>query len=263
MTDIQQACVQFGRDLLETADLDPLYVMLAASDLDRKVLGRFLLAYGMYYHAGVACHIATTRDFWQTAWNHIAKAPRGTERRHFRGKLAETSIKGMWAMGEPEVALEVIYPQMVGGSTFPLPFGMVFNRTQTLPGFGPWIAFKMADIGDRSGYARVDFAACELAIYKDPVKGAALWRYGDQEATIQKHEVREVCEEIRLAVGETRMAPPLYDRPINIQEVETILCKFKSHYNGHYPVGKDTREILHGLKGWGALADMLASCPLL
>jgi hypothetical protein len=43
-------------------------------------------------------------------------------------------------------------------------------------------------------------------------------------------------------------APPRFERAINIQEIETILCKWKSHMNGHYKVGKDTHEIHEALK---------------
>lgn len=45
-------------------------------------------------------------------------------------------------------------------------------------------------------------------------------------------------------------APPLYDRPINIQEVEAVLCKWKSHMNGHYPLLNDITEIRDGLVPW-------------
>jgi hypothetical protein len=45
----------------------------------------------------------------------------------------------------------------------------------------------------------------------------------------------------------TLKAPPRFERRINIQEIETILCKWKSHINGHYFVGKDIQEIRHGL----------------
>jgi hypothetical protein len=52
-------------------------------------------------------------------------------------------------------------------------------------------------------------------------------------------------------------APGGTPRPVNVQEVETIFCKYKSHLKGHYPLGKDTREIHHGLDGWGDLAQEL------
>ncbi len=257
VTEIQARCVDFGRALLFTGDLDPLYVMVYAAQMKRRELGRFLLGYGMFYHAGVAAMLTRYPRFWEQVEELLPYAPRGTERRHFRGELARSSVKMMRELGPPEVALSHIYPDIYPGER-PLTFSEVFEGAQTLRGFGPWIAFKMADIAERVAYRYIDFTGCELSIYRDPVKGAALWRYGDQDATIQPGEVSEVCEEIRVALGADLLAPPLYDRPINVQEVETVLCKFKSHYNGHYPIGKDTREILHGLDGYGPLADRLA-----
>jgi hypothetical protein len=52
-------------------------------------------------------------------------------------------------------------------------------------------------------------------------------------------------------------APPRHDRPVGVQEVETCLCKYKSYVNGHYPIGKDSRELRHALTGWGSKADQL------
>jgi len=258
MTPHQEACVAFGRQLIDTSDLDPLYTVLDYARLDPVLLGRYLLAYGMFYHWGVAAGIAQAPDFWDMARQaDEEKWPRGTERRHFRGAISRNSIAFCSAFGEPEETLARIYP-----GTGALTFHQVFDGAQTLSGFGPWIAFKMADIADRTGYRAVDFAGCNLSIYRDPVKGAALWRYDDQNAPIRPGEVGPVCEEIRLALGPERLAPPRFERPINIQEVETVLCKYKSHVNGHYPPGKDTREGFHALAGWGPLADRIAECPL-
>ena len=54
------------------------------------------------------------------------------------------------------------------------------------------------------------------------------------------------------------LAPPFYDRPVNIQEVETVLCKFKAHYKHHYPMGNDSYHIRQALVGWGDLAQELS-----
>src|SRR6185437_10528018 len=51
------------------------------------------------------------------------------------------------------------------------------------------------------------------------------------------------------------LAPPWRDRPVNIQEIETVLCKWKSHLHGRYPVGKDTSEVKHGLYAWGKCSE--------
>jgi hypothetical protein len=50
-------------------------------------------------------------------------------------------------------------------------------------------------------------------------------------------------------------APPLHDRPVGLQEVETILCKWKSHQNGHYPLNNDIDEIRAGVKSWIPISD--------
>jgi hypothetical protein len=50
-------------------------------------------------------------------------------------------------------------------------------------------------------------------------------------------------------------APPFGERKVNIQEVETILCKFKSHLSGHYPWQNDTIEIRAGLGPWQPVCE--------
>lgn len=50
-------------------------------------------------------------------------------------------------------------------------------------------------------------------------------------------------------------APPRYERPVNAQEAETILCKWKSHMGGHYRLGEDVVACRQGLL-WAA------KCPL-
>jgi hypothetical protein len=91
-----------------------------------------------------------------------------------------------------------------------------------------------------------------MNLYESPRKGAEL---------IAKLSGKEMTVDQVLAKLEAKFssfqAPPLYDRPVNVQEVETILCKWKSHTSGHYPVGKDIKEIRHNLEGWGPLADHL------
>jgi hypothetical protein len=53
-------------------------------------------------------------------------------------------------------------------------------------------------------------------------------------------------------------AQPREHRRFGAFEAETVLCKWKSHMNGHYAPGKDTYEIREGLHGWGDLATQLS-----
>lgn len=248
----------FGKALLDTNDLDPLYNMLWCANIPPLTMERFIIAYSLYYHAGVAAKCAEAPDskFWSLIrYGMDNKWPRGTERRHWRGKAAYESYKNISSVSPRSLFAHWMTP-------YPHKFQSIFTAVQVWTGFGPWIAFKVADLIDRVYTPVYEFEKANLAIYKDPKKGAALFLYGDQEQKVGAFEVDRALE--RIIVGfDDRLAPPRYERKVNIQEAETILCKFKSHYNGHYPVGKDTREILHALEGWGDLAQELSRCPLL
>lgn len=241
--------VPFGRQLIETEDLDPVYCALVRSEFDKAILARWLVAYWCVYHCGSASWIAEQPNFWDalilSAKNAtpspLGKAwPRGTERRHWRGLQAADSVYDLVARGlSPDIMLERLEKAAENG------VGRVMEEAQTYRGFGSWIAFKIADMMDRVWGTPVQFDNAIMLMFKDPVKG------------IDMVEGRKVNYKDRVGVVERLVgefsdykAPPRYDRPINVQEVETILCKWKSHQNGHYPIGKDIREIRHGLEGW-------------
>lgn len=241
---------EFGKALLKTGDLDPVYIMLIEAQLPRATLLRFCLAYWCFYHVGVAAYIAEKPAFF---WHrmreaHDKKFPRGSERRHFRGGISANTIAHLRAQ---KTSPEKIAEAMMRGTTFK----EVSASVKQWPNFGPWIAFKIADMKDRVLGEPVDFSDCALDIYRDPVKGAALIAHGDvnRQVDIEKVVARLVKE------FSSFKAPPLFDRPVNVQEVETIMCKYKSHYNGHYPVGNDTAEVENALAApdWGKLAARL------
>jgi hypothetical protein len=101
----------------------------------------------------------------------------------------------------------------------------------------------------------ITFRRETLKLYKQPTKGAELWC---ESESLNYHElgISGVVQLLEKQFGEYK-APPTYDRPVGVQECETILCKWKSHLNGYYPMGKDSREILEDLHGWGDLAESL------
>lgn len=276
---------EFGKRLIETGDLDPIYLMLNAGIKDESLLARWCLAYWMFYHAGVASKIAEAESgrFWDLCMGaEDKKWPRGTERRHFRGQAARLAIVSAynkhpspeeavrWAatgFRDPRVAhLVRNEPQHVTE---------VMARVQAWTGFGPWIAFKIADMLDAVLGFPVDFRNSEHLWYDDP-KFGAVWVYaqglGNGMATKEFAQgvwdnlqpkartdlVTKIAGDLWLGLHNVRR-PPVGAGGLGaqIQEVETVLCKYKSHLNGHYPVGKDTREILHALDGWGPLSDSL------
>lgn len=256
--------IKFGKALLETGDLDPIYIMLwkAKDKLGHNKLYRWLLAYWWFYHAGVASTISALDGlgFYERALRlaQTKGTPRGTERRHFRGQACVNSID--WFSDHcvrPESAVERLIERCDSVDDV---LHFVKNKW---PLFGPWIGFKIADMLERLDIAPIKFPIKTLDMYSEPTKGAALAakRFPKLWSENQDDPPPDTTDVVKhlIKVFSKYKAPPRYERPVNVQEIETILCKWKSHLNGHYPVGKDTKEIKHALRGWGKTAEMLRS----
>jgi hypothetical protein len=259
---------EFGRRLLETNDLDPIYVALCgllkgAKDKDRDWVKRWLVAYWCYYHAGVACHMADRKAsaFWDimmtAAENQVqtpvgGRWPRGHERRHFRGEQGTDAIAEL-AMKYSQPEKLVDYVMGTGGH-----FTDVAQRVKEHRGFGPWMAFKVADMAERVFKISVDFSESHVFMFTDPTKAALmLWRKRKKLPDTARPKDKKTEGEIIHGVVEYLLmtfrgwkAPPDDHRPLGLQEIETILCKWKSHMNGHYPIYNDIDEIREGLAPW-------------
>lgn len=233
----------FGRLLIETGDLDPIYVMLhTAMDMgvfsDEK-FRHWLLAYWCFYHSGTASWIADSRDFWKAMETAAGSKeyPRGSERRHFRAANATSSVA--WLKSKSQ---SYLFEGLVHCDTFE----EVSYFVQKWVGFGPWIAFKVADMVERLGIRSIEFRPTDIfSIFDSPAKGASLlkdWEEPQWEPDDQNEVNEWALNRVLSELGELK-APPRYDRPINVQEVETILCKWKSYLGGHYHVGKDVAEL--------------------
>lgn len=264
--------IEFGKALLKSEDLDPMYCAVTRAGIDSETLHRLMLAYCCLYHLGAAAKIAEKKGnaFWkllhEAAVNEGLKWPRGAERRHWRGANSVRSAEYLnRSFKNPEDTF-AYWCRALGRDL--TTYKAVSGRVQEAVAFGPWIAFKVADIGERVLGYDIDFSDCELGIYKDPRQGAAvayqelasfgqitqkLWDY-----PITDDELRGIVKTCVKAFSRLK-APPKLDRPINVQEVETIFCKYKSHLKGHYPLGKDSHELRSALEGWGDLASQIRS----
>lgn len=223
-------------------DLDPLYIALWKANLPYTQLCKFSFAYWCFYHAGLCCKLSEQAGFFGALLEVVKGGtayPRGTERRHFRGKLAIESITAIERRFR-RVGAEGIVDWIAEAAPI---VGKVMGRVEQLPGFGPWISWKAADMLERLGLAKINFTEADLVrMFRSSKQGA-----------------EEVCAAARIGSGlvpayqylvaklESLKAPPRYERPINVQEIETILCKWHSHLGGHYPVGKDSRELRLGI----------------
>lgn len=266
---------EFGTVLLQSYDLDPVYVALhtmgVRGQLGYDQLARWLLGYMLCYHCGAACYFsdATGEEFWKriylAAHNEAespvgGRWPRSHERRHWRGRQALQITDELYVnYREPEGFIKMI----VGADDLTAAFegkerpGITFQgiteRVKQHRGFGDWAAFKIADIVDRLGLIRVDFAYEDVTIYRDPVLAAEMLVRRElglpANVSVKPGAVRGVFDSL-IEYFDNYSAPPLFDRAVGLQEVETILCKWKSSQNGRYPLYNDIREISEGIVPW-------------
>jgi hypothetical protein len=234
----------FGDALVRTNDLDPSYVAIYGADLPLPQQKRLLLALVLFYHTGVAAKLSEYED--QEFWDQMLVAaanddrwPRGRERRHFRGKKCVEAVETLSRLASsPEALIDSLIAPVPG--SIALSADVVMARAKKLPQWGPWAAFKFADLAERLGLAAIEFPD-NLPLYKDPK--AALARLGGEPA------LRRLLNHFAAFP-----APPRFERPCNIQEVESIICKFG---HGSYVVGKDIKQIRRDLIGFGETAEKL------
>lgn len=250
----------FGEILLTTGDLDPLYIALHRAELGAQHLRRWLFAYWCCYNAGAASWISEQEDYWPTMQRMAANEtptplglrwPRGHERRHFRGAAAVKAVTS-YQDRTPEAICAWIE------SAAPS-FAEVRKRVLSLHLFGPWISFKVGDMLDRVAQVPMNFSEADVLMFDQPYNSALeVWSHfpGDEIARAMVSEKEAVKKTVWQLLQDFNnfLAPPTYDRRVNIQEIETILCKWKSHNNGSYPVGLDSRELRGGLHYWATVS---------
>ena len=262
---MHRSIVPFGTELIRSQDLDPVYTILHKGGLSKDQTKRWLFAYWCFYHAGFASNAS---EVWgDIYWNRLLQAarnlpgygpdrlinpklpdrwPRGTERRHFRGEKCVKAIEQFQHWRLPAEA----WVGSLHEDTVTPTHKTIIKRVTRWPQFGPWIGFKVADMLERCLGVPVTFSDEIALIYKEPRK--ALDILVRDTAT----PVEQAYDHL-LKIFSNLPAPPSFDRPCSHQEIETVLCKWKSHINGHYPMGKDSRELHEALDGWGWTAAHL------
>ena len=234
--------LEFGRQLIETKDLDPLYVLLWEAKLPRPQLCSWLAIYFCIYHAGASC-VGSEEDEWDfldKVANGGTDYPRGSERRHWRG---HTAIKSAQYLRNHFECAESLIDWL--GQAGPRA-SSIMARVKTLYGFGDWISGKVPDICERLELFPVTFIDRDVDLmFSSPKDGAkkvaGMYCLPTTDPLMTAHQF------IINNLGQLK-APPRYERTLNVQETETIFCKIKSHWSGHYPVGKDSIEIRHALE---------------
>lgn len=236
--------ISFGEALLKLNDLDPIYVMLYEANLSQEELLGWLLAYWSFYHSGTSSLIVADDNYWDKYRQacESKEYPRGHERRHFRAKIAYNSyldLSSKYSSGSEAVK------SLLSATTL----YEVTQRVKTWYGFGDWIAFKVADMLERLALAEIEFEVDRVFLFDSPREGAKiLWNSlrGNEVEPSPAKLANWATENIVSNLTQFK-APPRYERNLNVQEAETILCKWKSYLKGHYVIGEDVESLQRAL----------------
>ena len=197
---------EFGRELILTEDLDPVYVILYRAKLQETQLMRLLLAYWMFYSLGTAARCVEDRCFYDNVDSAARnKDPRGTERRHFRGEACFKSIAWFKKnFPKPEDAVRSLKKYRS--------FLEVREAVMQWPLFGPWIAFKVADMLERVLGWPIDFSDCDLlSFYQEPKAGAEI--LAEKENTTPEAALAKLLKQFsRTQLHRARIASAAYRR---------------------------------------------------
>jgi hypothetical protein len=256
-------CYTFGRRLLELNDLDPVYALLWESGWDATLRDRWLVAYWAFYHVGTASWVADGKG-WDGYWSRMMTAagskdyPRSAERRHFRGAAALKGVEYLRGRGVDGLFNDLLN----AGPTAQDVIAAAGRWTM----FGPWIAFKVADMLERLDVRPVLFDVGTAFYDGSPVEGAKLLWAMEHSPGPSPNPALDVAPPMPPPNKETVtawacgrilgemtgfMAPPRYERPLGVQEAETVCCKWKSYWGGHYHAGEDVSACRRAL-GWAS-----------
>jgi hypothetical protein len=238
----QTDIISFIKKKLLIDDVEPMYTCIMRSALPLKTRQRLCFAEGLADHLGLAARMSEGTDFWKAANDFNDQGQRGGARRHFRNPVSKAALKIM----------ESRFPDLSDFfRNMPSDFFEARRYITDLPQFGDFSAFKIADMAERTCGNRVDFSNVGLGDFsKFPQRGAGLAAsyLGTEAITLYKK---------LLTTKWPRQAPPLYDRVLNAQELETMFCNY-GHSKWH-PPGYEAKELYKLLEGYGKLAMRLQS----
>lgn len=209
----------FAKETIRINDLDPTYSMLrnARKEYGDEWVSRFCLHMLMFYHVGeaeVAAHL-DGKEFWDFIEDRYEICPRGTERRHFRGKAGRDAIASLKPtfLTRPGSALRAFHRP-----AYPDLYAVIRGGAK---GFGDYFIWKWADYLQCVFDLPIDLSEAHRYMPAEPAKCAkAFW----PELTL-KQALMKVVREI-----EQYPDPFSFSRPCGVSEAETILCMMKGFF---------------------------------
>lgn len=191
---------------------------------------RFSVAMLLYYRTDVAFRAANRGDeFWEYLHEIYPTAPRGTERRYFRGEQGLRVMESVEKFGSPSQFIQAVTAHSAQS------FMGVRDFCQTyLAGFGPYFQLKVCDYLDRCLERPItNYAKLGRYLSREP-ENTLKEMYPDLPA---QFAFDKVCEEVS---NRYILAGPDMLRWAGPAEVETVLCDYHTaKYRGNW-LGYDT-----------------------
>lgn len=227
----------FAERMFCMEDADPMYYALARADLDTGTKMRVFVGWCTYYHPGIAAAAAKYQgeQFWRFLASQYDTAPRASERRHFRGAAGRRALQEWCAMYR---APERMVDENFGASYF-----TVRQNLQKVRLFGDYFYWKFADVQERVFGIPCDFTGAAEHSPKVPQNGARQYIAPQLYAKPEDVLMERIYADMLAALPRPlRLAPPRYDRPLNMQEAETIACVYHQYKGGGYTYGARTAK---------------------
>ena len=242
---------EFSEITIRTNDLDPMYEVIAGMHQTDEWMGRFLMYFLCFYHAGDAATCADATDD-KTFWEYMVtaamdpKVKRAAERRHFRGSNALRALATL--QGHFMAPYELIHS--FWGPTYSELNKVMTNRFQNTQ-MGPYFIWKIYDIQNVCLNRHITLSMDEAMKFMpaEPRKAA--------ETFFPKQSFRET---LQMIVQHIRKLPHpvLKGYGCGLAEAETILCMMKGYFQSKaHVIGDDIDDKFYQLMGHPQLQILL------
>lgn len=233
-----EAFVDFGRRMLSSADIDPVYPVLKRIVDEKPTSQRsgdwLVVLYLAYYNVASACEVWLRYPEPDDALLHdhyMLKRPTGTERRGLRVPEKMATHLATWVHGVSSVPFDQLRSYM-GTNPFRNDY-LIAEYLEAFPYNGRWASYKGCEVLHKvlgfpnaardAGHAHSSGPRQGLGLFYRPVPGNT--DKAVRELNAQTDDLLDRCGHAGLK--------------LNVEELETLLCDFHSAAHGRYYVGHD------------------------
>lgn len=236
----KQSFADFSRVLITSGDLDPDYIFInnvcEKNGWSEETKAKWIAVKSVIYNSiGELEFLLHGKTFEEVDY--------GAERRKHK-RNAEFFWQALYQNAKAHQGFYSMFSKVHPDANVAL------KQLQKFQGIGPWAAWKILDLlncclGFKFNFKNVDF---RLA-YEYPIRGMLLVAGEDEQKhrrvsnSLYRNSMAEVMRQLEVGGVTKELAPPQYVRPINMQEIETCLCKYHSYYHSHYKAGEDIERL--------------------